>query len=330
MNKTRVKIRGIYTTALTKLLLDLGYSIADPSPEIQQRFRMKPIQELPQILIRDSEDHHGVETFGEADGICELLGDLQPELLDAAILRFEPAAESAKELPEEMEGSNEFVRARLEFGGASKGFLDLVRSSVVPSLSLHHRFRIIHPKKLERLEKELGDRPQIAWELDRKLFDEEIMLPLSKAGVARLEHVKISGKPVRPREGVLLESEGGRILVKRSFSQHGRYDGLDLPIEPGDYSLVEAREGDWSIKHAYYSQAGVLKGEYCNVNTPVELYPYGARYLDLEVDVIRRPGEAPFIVDREELAILAKDGLVGPGLEKKALQVAEGLLKRMC
>ncbi len=74
----------------------------------------------------------------------------------------------------------------------------------------------------------------------------------------------------------------------------------------------------------------VLKGEYCNVNTPVELYPYGARYLDLEVDVIRRPGEAPFIVDREELAILAKDGLVGPGLEKKALQVAEGLLKRMC
>ncbi len=208
MNKTRVKIRGIYTTALTKLLLDLGYSIADPSPEIQQRFRLNPVQELPQILIRDSEDHHGVETFGEADGICELLGDLQPELLDSAILRFEPAGETAKELPEELEGLSEFVRARLEFGGASKGFLDLVRSSVVPSLSLHHRFRIIHPKKLERLEKELGDRPQFAWELDRKLFDEEILLPLSKAGVVRLEHVKISGKPVRPREGVLLEARG--------------------------------------------------------------------------------------------------------------------------
>ena len=54
-----------------------------------------------------------------------------------------------------------------------------------------------------------------------------------------------------------------------------------------------------------------------------------ARYLDLEVDVIRRAGEAPFIVDREELAVLAKDGLIGPGLEKKALEVADGLLKNM-
>ena len=183
--------------------------------------------------------------------------------------------------------------------------------------------------KAKLLERQLGEHPQFAEELDRQLFEEEILLPLSKAGVVRLEHVKLSGKPVRPREGLLLESSGGRILVKRSFSQFGRYDGLDLPIEPGDYSLVEVREGDWFVKHTYYSKADRLKGEYCNVNSPVELYPYGARYLDLEVDVIRRAGEAPFIVDREELAVLAKDGLIGPGLEKKALEVADGLLKNM-
>ncbi len=208
MNKTLVKIRGIYTTALTKLLLDVGYSIADPSPEIQERFRLDPVEELPRILIRDSEDHHGVEILGEADGICELLGDLQPELLDVALLSFEPACETATELPDELEASSELVRARFEFGGASKGFLDLVRSSVAPSLSLHHRFRIINPKKLEKLEKELGQRPQIAGELDKKMFEEEILVPLGKAGTVRLEHVKISGKPIRPREGVLPRVRG--------------------------------------------------------------------------------------------------------------------------
>jgi len=126
----------------------------------------------------------------------------------------------------------------------------------------------------------------------------------------------------------LLEAKGNQILVKRSFSQ-GRYDGLDLPIEEGDYSLTEVQEGAWYVKHAYYSKGGRLKGEYYNINTPVELYPYGARYLDLEIDVVRRVGGKPSIVDREDLALLAKDGGIGAGLEKKALEVAEGLLEKL-
>ncbi len=326
--KTLIKIRGIYTTALTRLLLDSGYAIADPSPEIRERFSLVPTHRLPEILIKDQEDHQGVEIFGEADGICRLLGNIQPQLFDVALLRFQPLADPEKELMDELESSKELVHARIEFGGASKGSLDLIRSSVVPSLPRHHRLRILHPKKLEKAEKQFGKQPHLKEDLGKTLFQEVILTPLSKAGVVKLEHIKIAGKPVRPREGTLLEAKEDQILVKRSFSR-GRYDGLDLPIEEGDYSLTEVQEGAWYVRHSYYSKEARLKGEYYNINTPVELYPYGARYLDLEIDVVRRVGERPLIVDREDLAVLAKDGSIGVGLGKKALEVAEGLLKKL-
>jgi probable ribonuclease FAU-1 len=144
----------------------------------------------------------------------------------------------------------------------------------------------------------------------------------------KAEHIKLSGKPIRPREGILVEAGPEKIVLRRSLSQ-GRYDGLDLPIEKGDFSLSEIREHDWYVKHRYYNQDGKLKGEYYNINTPVEVYPYGARYLDLEIDVIRRPGERPFLTDREELSIARHKGLIGPGLEKKALEVAEDMMRQM-
>lgn len=326
--KTSVKIRGIYTTALTRLLLESGYGIADPSPEIQERFSLAPLHRLPEILIKDQDNHQGVEIIGEADRISGVLGVLRAHLLDGALLKFEPLGELEKELLDELESSRELVHAPFEFGGASKESLDLIRSSVVPTLTRHHRLRMIHPKRLEKAEKQLGKQPQLREGLDRTLFQEVILIPLSKAGALRLEHIKISGKAVRPREGLLVEAKGNRVLIKRFFSQ-GRYDGLDLLIREGDYGITEVQEGEWYVKHSYYSKEGRLKGEYYNINTPVELYPQGARYLDLEIDVVRRVGENPFIVDREDLALLVKDGFIGAGLERKALEVSEELLKKL-
>ena len=325
---TSVKIRGIYTTALTKILRGSGYTIVDPSPEIQERFGLGVTPGIPGILLKDREDRQGVELIGEADGISRLLGVIQTQLLDVALLEFRPPSESEKDLLDEVEASRELVLARLEFGGESKESLDRLRSSVIPTLDRHHRLRIINPQKVEKAERQIEQQPELKSKLQKSIFQEVILLPLSKAGVVRLEHVKISGKPVRPREGILLEAKGLRIRVRRSFFQ-GRYDGLDLPIEEGDYGLTEAKEGAWYVKHAYYSKEGRLKGEYYNVNTPVELYPYGARYVDLGIDVVRRVGENPIMVDREDLALLAKDGLIGNRLEKKALEVAESLLKKL-
>jgi hypothetical protein len=317
-----IKIRGIYTTAFTRLLLDSGCRIADPSPEIRQRFKLGPIPKAPDILIKDRDDHQGVDIIGEADRISRLLKSIQETLLDAVLMRFEPLGEGQAELIDELQASRELSHARLELGGASKEKLDQLRSSVVPTLTRHHRLRILCPATLERAEKKLAERPELKTKLAKKVFQEAILLPLSKAEGVRLEHLKIREKPIRPREGIFWEAKGTRVLIKRSFSR-GRYDGLDLPIEGGDYGLTEVQEGAWRVKHSYFSKDGKLKGEYYNINTPVELYSYGARYIDLEIDVVRRAGKPPFIVDREDLALLVKEGKISRQLEKKAMEEAE-------
>jgi len=323
-----IKIRGIYTTAFTRLLVDSGYRIADPSPEIRQRFKLGPTPKAPDVLIKDREDHQGVDLIGEADGISGLLKTIQETLIDAVLMSFEPLGKGEAELIDELEAFRELSHARLELGGASKEKLDGLRSSVVPTLARHHRLRILHPKILERAENQLGERPELKSNLEKALFQEAILLPLSKAEGVRLEHIKIKGKPVRPREGAVVEGKESRIVIKRSFSQ-GRYDGLNLPIERGDYGLTEVQEGAWHLKHTYFSKDGKLKGEYYNINTPVELCAYGARYIDLEIDVVRRVGESPFIVDREDLALLVKEGKISRQLEKKATEEAEQIVGEM-
>jgi hypothetical protein len=323
-----IKIRGIYTTAFTRLLLDSGFRIADPSPEVRQRFNLGPIPRVADILLKDREDRQGIDLIGEADKISGLLKTIQETLIDAVLMSFEPLGEKDAELIDELEAFRELSHARLELGGASKEKLDGLRASVVPTLARHHRLRILHPRILERAESQLGKHAKSKSKMEKALFLEAILLPLSKADGVRLEHIKIKGKPVRPREGIVVEHKESRMVIKRSFSQ-GRYDGLNLPIEGGDYGLTEVQEGAWRLRHSYFSNDGKLKGEYYNINTPLELYPYGARYIDLEIDVVRRAGESPSIVDREDLALLVKEGKISRLLEKKALEEAEQTVREI-
>jgi probable ribonuclease FAU-1 len=323
----RVKVRGIYTTALTKLLLNSGYTIVDPSPGIRQRFSLPPTDEAPDVFIQDRENHQGIEISGESDQLSLLIRLLQETLLDSILLEFAGKAEAPEETEEEAE-VRDIARARFEFPGISKAYLDAIRSTIVPSLKNHHRLKILHEKKLSRFEEELLKNPGIKESLENDLFAEWILAPLQKAGLVRLEHIKASGKAIRPREGILVESQEEKLILKRSFSQ-GRYDGLNIPIEEGDYGLTEVREGAGYVKHAYFSKQGKLKGEYFSINTPVELYPFGARYIDLEIDVICRPGEKPVISDREELAVLVKKGVISTPLERKAVETAEDLIRKM-
>jgi hypothetical protein len=323
----RVKVRGIYTTALTKLLLNSGYTIVDPSPGIRQRFSLPPTDEAPDVFIQDRENHQGIEISGESDQLSLLIRLLQETLLDSILLEFAGKAEAPEETEEEAE-VRDIARARFEFPGISKAYLDAIRSTIVPSLKNHHRLKILHEKKLSRFEEELLKNPGIKERLENDLFAGWILAPLQKAGLVRLEHIKASGKAIRPREGILVESQEEKLILKRSFSQ-GRYDGLNIPIEEGDYGLTEVREGAGYVKHAYFSKQGKLKGEYFSINTPVELYPFGARYIDLEIDVICRPGEKPVISDREELAVLVKKGAISTPLERKAVETAEDLVRKM-
>ena len=314
---TRIKIRGIYSTALTKLVSDWGYTVVEPSPKVRERFGLEANQECCDILLQDREDLQGIELCGDPEHLCQFLTFLQEKLPDVVLVHFDAV--------DEREG---MARATTEFPGASKEILDSIRLFVAPTVARHHRLRIIDSKVLERAEIGLQGHPERKESLANQLFMEVILLPLEKSGLVKLEHIRPSGKPMRPREGVLIEASDHRIVFKRCFSS-GRYDGLDKPIQPGDYGLTEIVDGSWYVKHAYFTKEGVLVGEYYNINTPVELYPYGARYVDLELDVIRRAGETPFMVDREKLALLHREGCIAGSLESRAVDVAEQLMREI-
>ena len=314
----RIKIRGIYSTALTKLVLDSGFQVVDPSERIRERIRMAfPTHGRYEILIQDREDRQGIEVKGEADHVCELLVHMQESLLDAIIVGFLPT-----------DDSEPLAVANLELPGGAKEKLDRVRSSVVPTLRNHHRLKIINPDLLESAEMEFCRHPEEGMGLEKRVLREAILDPLIKEGTIRLEHIRPSGKPMHPRFGILQSVRANRVVFKREFSE-GRYDGLDLPIRKGDYCLTEVREGAWYIRHSYFSRGHQRIGEYFNINTPTELYPYGARYVDLEVDVIQRAGENAFPIDQEKLEVLARKGCIAKGLQNKALMVSKQLLGRL-
>lgn len=63
----RAKIRGIYTTALTKLLLENGFQIVQPSQAIKTRFSIPSNNGPPDIKIKDRYDLQGVVALGTAE-----------------------------------------------------------------------------------------------------------------------------------------------------------------------------------------------------------------------------------------------------------------------
>lgn len=314
----RAKIRSIYSTALTKLLLDSGNRVIDPSVKIRERFALEPSNEPYDILLIDRDDFQGLDIYGQAEHICGFLNILREQLLDVVLIELD-----------QDESEDGLMSARMELPGASKEKLDQLRYAVTPTLPRHHRLRIVDSTALERAEGDLFRHPEKKDELAKNLFFQSIFHPLEKAGVVRVEHVRPSGKSMRPREGVLVNATPDTILFRRSFSSGGHYDGLEVPIQSGDYGLTTIREGAWFIRHAYYNKDDRLIGEYYNVNTPVELYPFGARYMDLEVDVVRKADEKPRLLDREKLALLSRRGAIGSALESKTMAVAGELMRTL-
>ncbi|MHA1731293.1 MAG: DUF402 domain-containing protein [Promethearchaeota archaeon] len=61
MTSPSVKIRGIYSTSLTKVFLDAGFTVVDPSPVIEGRFPKADFSSgEPDLLVEDRYDREGV------------------------------------------------------------------------------------------------------------------------------------------------------------------------------------------------------------------------------------------------------------------------------
>jgi Rne/Rng family ribonuclease len=65
----KAKIRGIYSTALTKMFLDNGFEIVQPSLTIKNRFGISDNLAPPDIKIKDRYDLQGVRVLGIPDAV---------------------------------------------------------------------------------------------------------------------------------------------------------------------------------------------------------------------------------------------------------------------
>ncbi|MEM1536706.1 MAG: DUF402 domain-containing protein [Candidatus Bathyarchaeia archaeon] len=65
----KAKVRGIYATALTKLLLENGFEVVQPSQAIKSRFGIADNNEPPDMKIKDKHDLQGIVVLGKRETV---------------------------------------------------------------------------------------------------------------------------------------------------------------------------------------------------------------------------------------------------------------------
>lgn len=187
----------------------------------------------------------------------------------------------------------------IEFPGGSKQSLDRWRARLIPTEPRYHQ-RQVQPR--DQTEPSVGQRITI-------------------------EHVKVKNELSVTITGQVLHAAPQHITVRREIKSPGLYDGLNIPKEPGDYAVTEFRHDSWYYETRYYRRDGTLKGIYVNINTPIEFYADRVRYVDLEIDVVQRPGELAQIIDESDLLSLAP--YVSPTALERARAVAADCVRSL-
>jgi hypothetical protein len=305
--KPRVRLRGIYTTALTILLLERGCRIVDPSPIIRTRVHPPPAPGPADVTIYDRYDRQGVVVEGRCAAVESVVAILLAALPDPALCRMEA--------PEGM------TRVAFEFPAPVKQALDGLRCRVTPTLPGHHYQKTIQSERVDQAERDLARAPGQGPELARRLREDLVKRRYQRGMPLPIRHVKPDGRAydLRGRFGCW---RNGLLVLERRFRGGGLYDSLNLPKREGDFGLLEVCEGSWISRRAYFRADGTLLGELYNIGTPAELYPDHVRYLDLEVDVLWLPGQPPEVIDQDDLEQQLLAGNISPRLGEHARRLA--------
>ncbi len=313
-----LKIRGIYTTALTKFFMDKGLTIVSPSEAILNRFgdgtAMDPHRPLD-LTIDDLENEQGILLEGYPGPLDHVLDLIREGFMDA-ICR--------KRVMDEHHGV-----AEVEFPYLAKSQLDELRSCVLPTLLHHHRLRIIASDYVDLMEeKQLAYHPEkrqiVSEDMEKRLIWDTYRVG-KELGI---DHVKLDGRIISLSEGEILhaDKEQRKLTLRRAkFKGRSTYDGLNMPKEKGDYAISTVKQGNWFYEHKYFRRGGQLIGTYHNINTLVEFYPDKMRYVDLEIDVVRWPDGRAQIIDEEGLRRHMEAGFLSKTLTERAVQTAREL-----
>jgi len=454
MNENKVKIRGIYSTALTKFLLNNGFKIVDPSNKINERFNTENSYDSANILLCDKNDMNGIIINGK--GSESLIEVLQGYFIDSVIRKIETGTiyrgtikkidknkniifvnignneegilnleeywgflrenekvivqlkgiiNGKKILSSKLrifgdslilikEGFNkvskniydEEERKRLmniankikiegwsilwkshaqgkpdlelvtevnqliqkekdirnklnnikedgiiergslvyivDFGGISKQKLDNLRKSVANTVIGHHFLKAGGYSMLTDFAESLNIDDNILTDKINKVLKEE---GPKEGSYYEIIHKKANGRDIIMK-GTVIKAEENEVLIRRNL-RYGKFlDGLQINIDEGDYAITSIKPGSWTLTHKYFNKEGFQKGSYININTPIEVYPKFARYIDLEVDVIERNNKRE-IIDLEKLEEIKKIKAISQELYDKALEIANKIVQ---
>lgn len=462
------RIRGIYSTALTKLLLDRGFEIVQPSATLKDRFGLEGNTESPDIDIYDRYNRQGVRALGKAEAVRTFKSILQEHFDDVIIREWKVTADGIyKGLKKHLDADTHSVlvdigsaigkvderevrdsdvqhvvvqverrrigakepiltteikipgkyailipghqvkvsrkildwqkRSRLlqlgkdldlqnwgviwrtsaanqstevlgnenlslskegedilkkteqtdapavlwegnhfietEFPASSKKKLDEIRGTVTPTLNRHHFYKTCEKEissAVDMAEKLLEEGKSI--EEVEALFQETVQKEYPQVGsIIEIEHVKLDGRVFHLGEALIESFDNDNSVIKfsRVFRREGIYDGLKTRKETGDIAITEAKIGEWHLKTQYFSKDGKSKGIYTNLNTPIELYPYGIRYVDLEIDVCMWSNGKIEILDEEKFENAVREGLVTHKLTENVKGKLQEIMKSL-
>lgn len=308
----RARVRGIYATALTRLLIDHGFDIVQPSEEIVERFGTMFSEDEPDLVIGDSRDLQGVEASGSLEAIKALGSALGEELMDAIFRNIAGG-----------------LSLDVEFPWASKLTLDEYRRRVAPTVNRHHFYKACggEVSSVAGMAEGLLLRGRPAEEVEgilRRVVEPH--LPFEGSEIC-IEHVKLGGYVLNLGRAVIeAYDEGSLMRYSRELRGGGVYDGLGVAKEAGALAVTEAVPGEYHTVTRYFSGGGRFKGAYINLNTPLELYPSKARYVDLETDICIWPGGDVRVMDEELLERAAAEGVITCKLLEVVREKTEELL----
>lgn len=258
--------------------------------------------------------------------IAELQEEI--ELLSNEAKKLVELARNAPALVKIREG---FDLLDIVFPGESKNILDKIRSEVFPTIKNHHWLKSYAnslTKIIDFAEKYLTG--EVAIDTLNKAVHEMVKNEfLPKEGkLLKIHHLKPNGREVvlGPAKVVMVDDEEGfEYRMFRRFMPGGYYDGIGAPKEAGDYGVTLVKLFDKKLITAYFSVDNKLKGIYVNINTPIEVYPDGFKYIDLEIDVVLNKDNQIQILDTQKLDKYVEEGIISVNLANVAKNYANEL-----
>lgn len=320
-----VSVRGIYSAALTKLLVDHSFGRVQASADVESNLRLVESPKKYDLDIFDRRDRQGVLGLGAYWAVQELRVLLLENLLDVVVRN-----------PRSVVGSVYRLSLDFEFPGYSKSRLDEIRGSVTPTIRGHHLYKACGDNlssAVDRAESLLTDR--VPRDQVESLFAKTIASGLPFEGsLVEIEHVKLNGDQLSLGTAAIerFDKDKDLLTLRRRLRGKGVYDGLKMQKKPGDYAITDAKLGEWFLVTRYFSRRGDLKGTYVNLNTPIELYPDRLRYVDMEVDICIWPDGRISVLDTPFLADAVKENLVSRNLhhfiEQKTRELTKNFVRR--